>query len=174
MDEDAPPEAERSKPSQVPSWLMLGFALGALSVLALPKRAEVEQAAAPSPAPAARPAKPAPAGIPTIEAVFTEWDRFAVWSEGTTEVALWSSETSSFSDCYEVRRIGDAYYFRSIPSLTRPVLTHGVAPNSPLEFTETLQQRQEWLGEVRTENWKQISQGAHDAMAPVPQAQAPK
>jgi hypothetical protein len=161
MDEESPPPA---KPTQVPSWVMLGFALGALFVLALPKRA----AQAPQPpaaeAPAAKPAAPRP--ISTIEAVFAEWGRYAVWSNDTTEVALWSPDTSAYSDCYEVLRMGDATYFRSIPRLTRPVLGHGVAEGSPLEFTETLRQREEWLSEVTKENLKALSEGVRQSLSP--------
>jgi hypothetical protein len=73
---------------------------------------------------------------------------------GTTEVALWSPDTKSFSDCYEVVKVDGENYFRPITSLTRPVLTHGVVENSPLQFTETERQRKEWLGEVQKENWK--------------------
>jgi hypothetical protein len=167
MDEESPPPP--SKPSQVPSWVTLGFALGALFVLALPRRAPAPQEALPAVEPAApKPAAPRP--LSTIEAVFDAWDRYAVWSDDTTEVALWSPETKSFSDCYEVLRVGDAYYFRSILGLTRPVLTHGVAEGSPLQFTETARQRDEWLADVAKENFRELAEGAHEALAPVPDA----
>jgi hypothetical protein len=161
MDEESPPPVS-SKPSQVPSWVTLGFVLGALFVLALPRKAN--EAAQPAPAPAAAPSKPAePVRISTIEAVFAAWDRFAVWSGDTTEVALWSPETKSFSECYEVRRFGDTYFFRTIPSLTRPVLSHGVVEDSPLEFTETAKQRQQWLDEVSKENQRAFLEGVHQS-----------
>jgi hypothetical protein len=172
MEEDAPSKPPREKPSQVPSWVTLGFLLGALFVLALPRRSPV----APPPTPVveeapAGPAKPLdPPLVTTIEAVFAAWDQYAVWSNDTTEVALWDSGTKSFSECFEVLRTGNEYYFRSIPSLTRPVLTHGVAENSPLEFTETARQREEWLDAVHKENWKALSAGAIEALAP---SQAP-
>src|SRR5271157_2718757 len=107
MDEETetPSEPAKAKPSQVPSWVTLGFVLGALFVMALPKR-EAEEARPRPPvgeAAAAKPAKPAAAPrITTIEAVFSDWDRYAVWSGTTTEVALWSTDTMSYSDCYEV------------------------------------------------------------------------
>jgi hypothetical protein len=170
MDEEAPAKPIPEKPSQVPSWITLGFVLGALFVLALPKRGPV------APAPAAVeeakpvPQKTEPPKVTTIEAVFSSWDKYAVWSNDTTEVALWSSATGGFSECYEVIRNGNEYYFRSISALTRPVLTHGVAENSPLQFTETARQRQEWLDDVNKENWKSLAAGAHDALAP---SQAP-
>jgi hypothetical protein len=146
----------------------LGFVLGALFVLALPRRPATEPSPRPvAPEEAPRPAKPPEAPrLTTIEAVFSAWDRYAVWSDGTTEVALWDPDTKGFSDCYEVTRIGDAYYFRSITSLTRPILTHGVVAESPLQFTETARQRQEWLGEVGKEKWKAIGEGMRKSLAP--------
>jgi hypothetical protein len=140
-------------------------------VLALPKRAPV---APPMPvvreaeAPVEKP--PDPPRMTTVEDVFASWDKYAVWSNDTTEVALWDSGTKSFSDCYEVVRVGNGYYFRSIPGLTRPVLTHGVVENSPLQFTETARQRDEWLDEVHRENLRALAEGAHEALAP---SQAP-
>jgi hypothetical protein len=169
MDEETqtPSEPAKAKPSQVPSWVTLGFVLGALFVMALPKRGGEE--ARPRPpagdAVAAKPAKPAAARpITTIEAVFAAWDKYAVWSNNTTEVALWNTDTMNYSDCYEVLRTADGYYFRSIPSLTRPVLTHGVVQESPLQFTETARQRQEWLGEVDRENLKALSEAARQTL----------
>lgn len=165
MDEEDPPPP--SKPSQVPSWVTLGFALGALFVLALPKRAEVEPS---RPAPAAPAPRLAAPPISTIEAVFAAWGRYAVWSDDTTEVALWSTDTKAFSDCYEVLRVGENTYFRSIPRLSRPVLTHGVVEESPLQFTETAAQRQQWLGDVEKENFKALSEGARNALGPPPKS----
>jgi hypothetical protein len=165
MDEDTPSPPAKVKPSQVPSWVTLGFLLGALFVLALPRRAAVD--AGPRLAgdgAALKPAKPAPAPrITTIEAVFDAWDKYAVWSDDTTEVALWDPDTMSYSDCYEVLRTGGKYYFRSISRLTRPVLTHGVVDESPLQFTETMRQREEWLSAVDRENLKALSEAAHQS-----------
>jgi hypothetical protein len=130
---------------------MLGFLLGVLSVLAWPSRTP---APAPTPAPAAavpeaKPEAAAPRSLTTIEAVFAEWDGYATWDNDMTEVALWNSKTKDFSDCFEVLRSGSSYYFRSIPRLTRPVVTHGIKVNCPLEFTESEEQRQE---RVKTES----------------------
>lgn len=174
MDDDTPSTLVPRKPSQVPSWVTLGFVLGALFVLALPRHA----AAPPAPAvaeeeaPAAPPKAPEAPRIATIEAVFTDWDKYAVWSNDTTEVALWDSQTKAFSDCFEVIRNANGYYFRSIPSLTRPLLTHGLIENAPLQFTETARQRQEWMDAVHNENWKAIADGARDALGPKPEAKA--
>jgi hypothetical protein len=167
MDDDAPPAPAKKKPSQVPSWVTLGFVLGALFVLALPRRAAVGSAPpAVGDVAVVTPAKPAGAPrLTTIEAVFASWDKYAVWSNDITEVALWNPDTMSYSDYYEVLRAGDGYYFRSITMLTRPVLTHGVVEESPLQFTETARQRQEWLGEIDRENLKALSEAARQSPA---------
>ncbi len=171
MDDETDIKAAKEKPSQVPSWVTLGFMLGALFVLALPRHNPPPEAPArpTQPEPAVAVAKPAAKRLSTIEAVFAAWDRYAVWSGGTTEVALWNPDTGSFSDCYEVMKAGENYYFRSITGLTRRVLTHGVVSDSPLQFTETEVQRQEWLREVDRENFKAISAAAKEAF-PVPAA----
>jgi hypothetical protein len=163
MDEDdeaTPPRP--GKPSQIPSWVVLGFALGALFVAALPRRPEPPPPAAPEPA--IRPAPPPP--VTTIEAVFASWEQYAVWADNTTQVALWDAHTKSYSECYEVLRVGENYYFRSIPALTRPVLTHGVVPESPLQFTESPAQRAKFLSDVRQENWNAFTAGAREALGP--------
>lgn len=171
MDEETPPAPAQAKPSKVPSWVALGFVAGALFVAALPRGVPPEA----GPRPSATAPEPRPASVPkitTIEAVFAAWGKYAVWSDDTAEVALWSTETMSYSDCYEVLRVGDAYYFRSIPALTRPILTHGVVEESPLKFTETVRQREEWLAEVDRENLKALSEAARQSFgpaAPVPQ-----
>jgi len=145
-----------AKLSKTPSWVMLGFILGAVFVAALPPwRQPPPPEATPGPAPEpARnpPASREPAPLTTIEAVFAEWQRHAVWSDDTTEVALWNIREKAFTDFYEVRRLGDALYFRTIPKLTRRVLTHGKPlPESPLQFTETEEQYQEWREHGRSE-----------------------
>ena len=99
--------------------------------------------------------------------MFAEWGKYAVWDNDLTEVALWSADTKSYSECYEVLRAGGTYFFRTIPHFTRPVLTHGVRTNSPLQFTETEAQRAEWLGEKRQETWRALSEAAR-SKTPVP------
>ena len=162
MDDD--PEAPQSqyplagskaKLSRTPSWVMLGFILGALFVYVLMRR---QEAARPSTvsvrivdAPKPAPPRAAPA-LTTIEAVFEVWGEHAVWSGNTTEVALWNKEAGQFSDYYEVRRIAGVNYFRSIPELSRRVIRHGrELPDSPLQFTETEEQYREWYEHGRTE-----------------------
>lgn len=157
-DDDNPPEKtyplSPAKMSKTPSWIMLGFVLGALFVLALPPRT-------PKPPPAPPPAAPAPAPrearepppLSRIEAVFEVWGQHAVWDgEKKTEVALWDPKEEAFSDFYEVRQIDGKLYFRSIPRLTRRVISRGKPmPDCPLRFTETEEQYQEWLEHGRRE-----------------------
>jgi hypothetical protein len=155
---DDPASPPTPKPSPTLSWAMLGFAIGVLFILTLPRRPA--ETAAPAPLPQPRPAVQilVPPRITTIEAVFSEWGHYAVWDDDLTEVALWNSQTNSFADCFEVLRSGGNVFFRSIPHLTRPLLTHGVPPNSPLAFTETAEQRAEWLGQKTQEDWKAFGQ----------------
>ncbi len=131
--------------SKVPSWVSLGFVLGALVVWAVPK----PEPKAPPPAPAravAPPREPQATKLTTVEAVFAEWGSNAVWDSDTTQMAYWNPGTEGFTEFYEVRRIADALYFRSIPKLTRLVIRHGkpLPPECPLQFTETPEQYREW------------------------------
>lgn len=165
-----------SKMSKTPSWVMLGFALGAAFVAALPPFGERKLTAKLEPGP--RPAPAAPAApreaqpLATIEAVFAEWGEHAVWWDDITEVALWNTATKEFSDYYEVRRFGRTNYFRSIPTLTRRVLTHGkVFPDSPLQFTETEEQYQEWKQHGRVE--RQIDRDYRPRTQPAAVPRAP-
>ncbi len=157
MDEEPAAPPPSAKPSKIPSWAMLGFVLGVLFVLALPSR-HPEPPPAPAAPPVRAPVPAAPPRLTTVEAVFVEWARYAVWENDRTEVALWNAQTQDYSDCFEVLRSGAGYYFRSISRLTRPVLTHGVRSDSPMRFTETEDQRQEWLGQKRQEDWQALGE----------------
>jgi len=189
MDEEAPPDKKPEKPSQIPSWVTLGFILGALFVLArqhtpsdetversLPRRAGSLGAGggaqdgagdgggglgANRETPSFRRAPVRP-NLSTIEDVFAVHGHYAVWEGDTTEVALWNQDTKSW-DWYEVLRLGGNVYFRTIPQRTRPELTHGVPKGGgfPLAFTESEQQHEEWLGEVHKEDWRQFTDSAH-------------
>jgi hypothetical protein len=122
--------------SMTPSWVMLGFVLGAFFVWALPGPEKTP----PPPAPVERmpEQKMSVARLPRltdVEAVFAQWDRYAIWENDVTEVAYWSEETRSFSSFFEVLRSGERYFFHSIPKLTRPVVKRGVEAHSPLLFT---------------------------------------
>jgi hypothetical protein len=165
---DYPPSV--SKLSKTPSWIMLGFALGALCVLSLPQKSS-EPAVPPRVERAAEPVAPTP---PTVErglffeSVFAEWSKYAVWENELTEVAFWNEKTKSFSDCFEVFRSGERYYFRSIPHFTRPELKHGVPKDSPLQFTETPATREEWLRENNAEKMRQFLEPPPGAAQPDP------
>lgn len=160
-DPDAPP----TKPSAAPSWIFLGFVLGALCMLALPSRKRAEPA--PEPVPVAKP-EPPPPPRPTrfdeVQTVFSAYSQYAVWQDERTEICMYDPDLKRFAECYEVLRSGDQMYFRSIPSLTRPVLTHGVPQNSPVEFTEPKEARAQWLKEVHDENWKDFTEGVRQGM----------
>jgi len=150
MDEPAkayPPSAARL--SKTPSWVMLGFVLGALFVWALPHAEKAASRVAPAQSVTVQLQRPK---MTDIEAVFAEWAQFAVWENDLTEVALWDIDRTSHSICYEVLRDRDKLFFRSIPRLTRPVLTHGLHGPMPLEFTETEALRREWLEHGRFES----------------------
>ncbi len=137
--EKTPPAARLSK---TPSWVSLGFVIGALFVWALPRDTKPAGEPPAAQAPVVRLERPK---ATDIEAVFAEWGRYAVWEHDLTEVALWDVDRKSYAIFYEILRSGDACYFRSIPRFTRPILTHGVPHGSPLQFTETEEQRREWL-----------------------------
>jgi hypothetical protein len=139
MDADDIPTVPRPPPpakmSMTPSWVMLGFGLGAFFVWALPTPEKT-----PPPAPAERvpEQKMLVVRLPRlsdVEAVFAQWDRYAIWENDLTEIAYWSEETGSFSNFFEVLRMGDRLFFRSIPKLTRPLIKRGVEARSPLLFT---------------------------------------
>lgn len=157
MDEDSEPTEREAPPkmSMTPSWVMLGFVLGALFVLALPpSKKPPPPSLAPAPTEPAPPrSKPPPPQLSTIEAVFSAWGDQAVWSNDTTEVALWNTDRNEFTEFYEVRRVGETLYFRSIPRLTRRVINHGKPPpmECPLQFTETEEQYRDWVEHGRTE-----------------------
>ncbi len=119
--------------SKTPSWIMLGFALGALFVWALPVRVKTPPPPAPLPAPP--PLILRPHFLTEVEAVFAQWGQHAVWDNDTTEIALWNADAKAFTDTFEVLRVGDRLYFRSLPQLTRPVIRRGVESKSPLQFT---------------------------------------
>ena len=138
--ENAPP-VSRSRLSKTPSWITLGFILGALFVASLPR----ENKNAPPAVAEPPPVKLERPRLTEIEAVFADWGNGAVWQRDMTEVALWDTEKRAYSIFYEVVRNGDNFYFRSIPKFTRPVLTRGVNAQSPLQFTETEESRREWI-----------------------------
>jgi len=142
--------------STVPSWVTLGIVVGFFAGwTAQREKAEAQTlragrlAGPPVPPPLVR-LEPAP--LSRIEAVFEDWGQHAVWWDDKTEVALWNSETKSFSEFYEVRKLKDELFFRSIPKLSRLEVRHGKPlTESPLVFTETAEQYREWLQHGRSE-----------------------
>lgn len=140
-----------SQLSKTPSWVMLGFVLGALFVSALPRH----EAPAPRPIMVApeRSAEREPPLLTTVEAVFSEWSDYAIWENDTTQIALWNSAKGEFAEFYEVRRTDDGFYFRSITQLTHPLVRHGkpLPSECPLRFTESAEHYRQWLGQGRAE-----------------------
>ena len=146
MDDDEPLRRKEyplspAKMSKTPSWIMLGFVLGALTVVALLPRLQKRSAPAfePRRVEFAKPAAPRqPQPLLKIEAVFGLWGDYALWSDDdTTEVALWNDEHREFSDFYEVRRDAKTYYYRTITRLTRRIfMPPNLPPDCPLRFTE--------------------------------------
>ncbi|HTZ21516.1 MAG TPA: hypothetical protein VMC06_11605, partial [Opitutaceae bacterium] len=126
MDDDTPtdPRPPPAKMSMTPSWVMLGFVLGAFFVWALPEpKKELPSSPVPverTPETTTRP--PRLPHLTDVEAVFAQWDRYAIWENDVTEIAYWNEETRSFSNFFEVLRSGDRLFFRSIPKLTRPLI----------------------------------------------------
>ena len=159
-DDDQKPEKgypiSSAKLSKTPSWIMLGFVLGAVFVAALPPLRKKPEPPPTATLRAVDPPKPTgprePPQVMTIEAVFAEWGKHAIWSDDVTEVALWNSNDKGFTDFFEVRRYGGTYYFRTIPELTRRVFTRGKPlPESPLQFTESEEQYRDWQKYGRAE-----------------------
>lgn len=160
-DQDAPP----SKPSAAPSWVFLGFVLGALCVLAIPSKRKSEPEA--QPVPVEKPAPP-PAfnskRFEEVQAVFSAYSQYAVWQNDLTQICVYDPGLNRFAECYEVFRSGDQLYFRTIPSLTWPILTHGIPDNAPIEFTEPTESRAQWLREVHDQNWRDFSNGVRQGL----------
>ncbi len=143
---------EDKKPSQVPSWLMVGFVLGVLTmwlvrsgtsepaevIVVPPAPPTVEEIAAElksSVAPAER------ASLALVEALFDQYRGWVFWNEDKTQVALWNSNTLDFSDHFEVIRTMEGDYFRSISGFTRLAIPGYGPENSPILFTETAEQK---------------------------------
>lgn len=183
-----PPSAARL--SRTPSWVMLGFLLGAgfvwlllrpspdLSpVPAAPAKAPAGQGAVPkvvqqaAPVAPAAPAKPKPRQLSTVEAVFEDYGKNAIWERDRTEVALWNSDKGAYADFYEVYRDDGVYFFRSIPALTRPLMTVPDQVDVPLVFTETAALRRERIEALRH---LVPAHAAPNEPLPKPDVEAPK
>ena len=148
-DEDDKP-VDRRKLSQVPSWLMVGFLVGVVTMWAFrsePPEPEPQPAPPPPTAQevvAEKPSVTAPedqASFVILEALFDEYRSWAFWNEDRTQIALWNSKTLGFTDHFEVIRTLEGDYFRSIRAFTRlPIPGYG-PPNSPILFTWTAEQK---------------------------------
>jgi|UniRef100_UPI004049F532 hypothetical protein len=168
MNPAAPKPPSLSQLSKTPSWISIGFLLGALFVWLLPSPEpiviEVPVKSEVVPPLVATRTQP---DFSELEAVFALWNKPAVWANDLTEVALWDIEAKQYSRFYEVRRSGEQFYYRSIFRLTRPILTHGVEANAPLLFTEPDARRQEWLQQHDETNWKAITDSIQKISPPV-------
>ncbi len=128
-----PPSPARM--SKVPSWISVGFVLGALVGWTLRE---------PKPVPPPPPKvievvkfEPRPNQVPTVEALFEKWRHLAAWrDDDTTEIAVWNPDSKEFTEAYEVKRVGDDFYFRSLPHLTRKLINYGekLPADAPIRF----------------------------------------
>ena len=141
--------------SKTPSWVILGFLMGAAFVWGYKRDAEKSVPVAPAiPVEWPKALTLAPSPLTTIEAVFDEWKEHAVWENNLSEVAMWRSETGAYSEFYEVRRVNETLYFRSIPRLTRRIVRSGtpLPSNAPLQFTESEAHYLAWLEQGRVKS----------------------
>ncbi len=165
----------REKASKIPSWIMVGFTLGALTFYTVsdylrPAKKDTPPPALPESAPAT-PAAPAqntdtPAPKPddeqinlfSMDAVFRKWAVNAQWEYNTAQVVFWSPADKKYSVPVEVLRYGSEgdweYYYRPIEKITRPLVRAPAYSDVPVLFTEneaTTQRRKEqerntWFG----------------------------
>ncbi len=159
--EERPPAP---KMSHTPSWVTLGFLLGAATVWSY--LTHQEKIAPPAPVtlnawPVQKRAEPNP--LTTVEAIFITYldraEEYGIWDNNTTEIAVWNAAKREFSDFYEVRKLGGNLYFRSIPALTRVIIARGrlLANELPLRFTESEEKYKEWLEHGRFERSEEAS-----------------
>lgn len=163
---------------------MLGFVLGALFVFALPDRTpKSAPAVAITATEPARPVVPRdPPPLSRIEIIFEKYGEGAVWSDNTTEVAMWDSVEERYADFYEIRRLDGKLYFRSIPQLTRRIIARGkIQADALLQFTETEEQYRDWDEHGRRERpiermWQKPARAPAISVAPpsVPAMDTPK
>lgn len=137
--------AQRQKLSPAPSWITLGFGLGALTVWALLRQPELPPA--PEPVAAAATEAPAPRGnvatladrpsFNVVAAMFEQNLPWAFWHEGRSQFALWNSVTGDYTDFFEAQRVGDDLFFRPLDRLTW-WLIDGYGPEAGvIRFAET-------------------------------------
>jgi hypothetical protein len=135
-----------AKMSKVPSWISVGFVLGALVGWTL--RAPKPQPPPPVKIVEVTKLEPRPNKLATVEALFEQWKHLAGWRDDTAEFLVWNSDTKKFSEAYEVRRVGEDFYFRSIPQLTRKLVDYGdrLPPDAPIQFAGVEDRRRPAFG----------------------------
>jgi hypothetical protein len=139
---------DRNTLSQAPSWIMLGFVVGVITMWLFrsspepPVEAPVPEVVA-APPPAEEPVvEPAGAlSMDVLAAIWEEYRAYAFWNEDKTQIAVWNSAELGFTDRYEVLRTATVDYFRPIASFTRLTLPGYGPENSPILYTETAEQR---------------------------------
>ena len=151
MSED--PTLDNNKPSQIPSWVMVGFVLGVLTMWGFQSGDDAETVAnnepptavgetslpdAPSDNPLKREGKPS---IEVVQELFDDLREWAFWTDDRTEIAVWNATTGGFTDHFEIVRGDDTDYFRAIPRFSRLPLEGYGPEHSPILFTETAEQR---------------------------------
>ena len=161
--------------SKTPSWVMLGFLLGAAFVWTLRRAEPSVRTVVIAPAKSSVPAPRHPTELTIVEAVFAQWDHFAIWENDVTQVAMWDVAEREFSNFYEVRRIHGDYFFRSIPRLSNRIVRHGnpVPAECPLRFTETEEQYRDWLEHGRFERAPDVVGGRPNAAIDLPAKPSP-
>lgn len=138
--------------SPVPLWLTLGFALGAgFGYFVFHEEKSKTHVAPPlvvTASPAREPDPVRDAGtLAVLEQQFDRWGGYAVWENDITELAAWDPRRRRHSDFIEVRRDGGVFYFRTLTSLTRPLIDHGPRAALPFAFTEPPWRRDEFYRE---------------------------
>jgi hypothetical protein len=139
----------RKSSSHVPLWMTVGFALG-IGVGAMLFRDEARPAQAPvgKQAEAIEPDRgevSRDAGsLAALEQAFQRWGGYAVWENDTTQFAAWDPRKRKHSDFVEVRRTDGRFYFRTLRSLSRPLIDHGPKSAIPFLFTETKEMRDQF------------------------------
>ena len=152
-----PGEFKAEKPSQIPSWVMVGFIIGVLTMWAFQSHDPedddaVVETVETAPEPTAEESE-VPAGgsnpmaredQPSIELVASLFDQlreYAFWSNGRTEIGVWNGRSMAFSDRFEVVEVNGATFFRPIEIFSRLPLEGYGPDSSPILFTETAEQR---------------------------------
>jgi hypothetical protein len=145
MNDDETPAAK--KPSQVPSWIMVGFLVGVVTTWLFQSQRddEVTETApvveAPAPESEASAAPEGPFSPQVVAAIFETHRDWVFWTDDKTEIAVWNGDDMAFSDHYEVIRTLEGDYFRPIDRFSRLPLPGYGPENSPILFTETAEQR---------------------------------